>query len=172
MRRLTDLDDMDPEILFEVEQGLQERIARQITGQRRRAAGVSALAQILKSADQRVEHQLRASLLQHAPQVVQKLPAPARTHTFEDLASWDGPALRRLLAAADQQTITLALAGAQNSLVDHFLAHLPAPEADELRLAWKRLGPTPLSDIEAAQEQLASLADQLTVEGAHEPALA
>lgn len=142
MRRLADLDEMDVEILREVERGLKDRIVRQVRTQRRH----NALAEILEAADQHT--------------LPQPLPPPTPME-FDDLQRLSGAELRRLLAAADRETTVLALAGACPSFVDRILSELPTSEAESLQLAWRQLGPTPLSDIEAAQHELAALANPL-----------
>src|SRR6185312_12501837 len=50
LRRLTDLDETDPEIVREVERGLESKIIAQVRSERRRAAGLNAAAGILEAA--------------------------------------------------------------------------------------------------------------------------
>jgi flagellar motor switch protein FliG len=161
LRRLVDLEETDPEILREVEQGLEERIARHVQSQRRRVAGLSALVNILEAADPRLQQTLRNNLTHHAPQLAQLLPERSSLGTFDDLDRFDDATLARLLEAAGAQTTTLALAGAREPLVGRVLSLLPAEEAESLKLAWSQMGPTPLSDLEDAQEELLELARQV-----------
>ena len=172
MRRLADLEETDPAILREVEAWLQERLVRRIGTDRRRSAGLSALADILSAADAGHQQRLRASLSQHAPQLARLLPSPQVELCFDDLWFLDRAALRHLLNEADSQTVTLALAGARHSVVEWLLRQLSDQEAQDLRQAWKRLGPTPLSDIEQAQQDLVQLAIELGLSPREEHAAA
>ena len=172
MRRLVDLEEADPAVVREVERGLEERIARHVRTQRRRTAGLSALVSILESADSRLQGRLQANLSRHAPQLARLLPRQAAIHSFDELWRLDDESLGRLLDAADPQTTILALAGARGSLVERLLSQLPEHEADSLREAWRRLGPTPLSDIEQAQEEMVHVACQLGLAPDEAPVLA
>lgn len=171
MRRLVDLEEADPAILREVEQGLEDRIARHVRTERRRAAGLSALMNILEAADSRLQGQLQANLARHAPQLARLLPSHSLIHSFDDLCQLSDAALESLLDQADPQATILALAGARPSVVERLLSQLPPHEAESLRLAWQQLGPTPLSDIEAAQQELVQLARELGLSPDHQAAL-
>jgi flagellar motor switch protein FliG len=172
MRRLVDLEEADPAVVREVERGLEERIARHVRTQRRRTAGLSALVSILESADRRLQGRLHANLSRHAPQLARLLPRQAAIHSFDELWRLDDKSLVRLLDAADPQTTILALAGAPGSLVERLLSQLPEHEADSLREAWRQLGPTPLSDIEQAQEEMVHVAGQLELAPGEAPLFA
>lgn len=161
MRRLVDLEETDAAILREVELGLEQRIARHVQTQHRRAAGLSALMNILAAADSRLQGQLQANLARHAPQLARLLPTSSSFQCFDELLSLDDAALEQLFDEADRQTVVLALAGARELLVERLLTRLPLHEADALRQAWQQMGPTPLSDMEQAQDQLLQLAHDL-----------
>ena len=165
MRRLVDLDETDPEIIRELERGLESRISQHVRMERRRAAGLSAVVNILQAADRRLERQLLVNLSRHAPHLARQLPCTAPALTFEDLMHADGPTLATLMQACEPQVAMLALAGTRIEFVERVLAQLPAAEARRLRVAWQNLPPTPLSDVEAAQQELVRLAEQLDAEG-------
>jgi flagellar motor switch protein FliG len=172
IRRLVDLDETDPDILAEVEQGLETRIARHLQMQQRRTAGMKAVVNILAAAERDVERQILVNLARHAPELARQLPYSGPAFGFEDLALLDGATLGVLVRQADPEVTILALAGSHAQLVDRVLGSLPTVEAQELRDAWRHLGPTPLSDIEAAQQAIVELAEQLELEGRIELPLA
>lgn len=62
VRRLGDLDEADPEILREVERGLEKFISEQDRGRRRRAVGMETIAAILAAADNNTRHQILSGL--------------------------------------------------------------------------------------------------------------
>jgi flagellar motor switch protein FliG len=70
-------------------------------------------------------------------------------------------AIEALFEQAEPQSTILALAGAGQQVAGRWLALLPPHEAERLRRAWLQLGPTPLTDIEAAQQKLVELACEL-----------
>jgi flagellar motor switch protein FliG len=77
---------------------------------------------------------------------------------FDDLTQLDNRALARLLQAADPNVLTLALAGSREEFVDRICDQMPKRMAKSFRRELRRLGPTRLSDVEAAQRSIAQLA--------------
>jgi flagellar motor switch protein FliG len=97
-----------------------------------------------------------------------RLPArhPAPLVEFDDLLTLSDEALRRVFAAADPKVVMLALTGAPEPLLARILGQLPATDAATLRQRLNNPGAIRLSDIEAAQEQLAAVARRLAEQGA------
>ena len=91
---------------------------------------------------------------------------PAPLVEFEDFLALPDDSLRRIFAAADPQIVLLALTGAPESLVARIVRGLPNSQAATLRRRLNHPGAIRLSDIAAAQEQLAAVARCLAEEGA------
>jgi flagellar motor switch protein FliG len=64
------------------------------------------------------------------------------------------------LTQTDREIVTLALAGASEELMNRILRRLPRRQAKEFRKRLRDIGPTRLSDMLAAQQQLAQNARQ------------
>lgn len=167
VRRLVDLEEADPEILGEVERGLQSRLSEQVQMQRRRVAGLAAVAGILDACDHRVGTKILDNLNAFDRPLAEKLgPPPAEVEIdFADLAGLPDQSLAVTLRAADAELILLALVGATPVCVERFLSLVPEADARQVRHELTHLGPTRLSDVEEARERLAELARQLAVEG-------
>jgi len=90
---------------------------------------------------------------------------PAPLFEFDDLLTLSDEALRRVFAAAEPQVVMLALTGAPEPLLARILGQLPATDAATLRKRLNHPGAIRLSDIEAAQEQLAAVARHLAQHG-------
>jgi len=90
---------------------------------------------------------------------------PAPLVEFDDLLTLSDEALRRVFAAADPKVVMLALTGAPETLLARILGQLPATDAATLRKRLNHPGAIRLSDIEAAQEQLAAVARRLAEQG-------
>jgi flagellar motor switch protein FliG len=172
VRRLVNLDEADPEILREVEQSLESWLAEHVRGDRRRSAGMVALSNILQASEQRTQQEILANLARHDRQLaghlrMKQIPGKAapRRWTFEDVAELDNAALVTLLHRSDAETVVLSLAGAKDELIDRVVHQLPFGEGKTLRYALDNLGPTRLSDVERAQQNLADLASHLEQTG-------
>lgn len=164
MRRMLDQDEAHPEVLHEVGRGLQLRLAQQARKPNRRHAGVTVLAGILDAADDRSRDQILANLERHDRQLAGLLAKPAPPQLVE-LDELDDRDLVQVLREADPQVAVLALAGSSPSLVDRLLALFPPLAAQSLRQALQYLGPTPLSDLDRARDELLLLARRMTAAG-------
>jgi flagellar motor switch protein FliG len=166
VRRMVDLDETDPEILREVERGLESWLSEQVRGNRRRAAGLKALHNILGAANPRTKQHILANLARHEhPPVDNVVEAPRPARSFAELEQMNSTSLTVVLHHAPMELLVLALAGAGPEFAARVFDMFPTQEAAALRDALRNLGPTRLSDVEQAQQELAELAHQLEVRG-------
>ncbi len=100
-------------------------------------------------ATDRASRQLR-SLLQRQPS-----PPPLN---FDELVNFDDEALAGVLREVDPNVLALALAGSRDELTDRICGRMPKRVAREFRRRFGKLGPTRLSDVEAAQQSVARIA--------------
>jgi flagellar motor switch protein FliG len=77
---------------------------------------------------------------------------------FDDLIHLDSRALAAVLREADANVLALALAGSRDEMVDRICQQMPKQTARNFRRELRRLGPTRLSDVEAAQRAVARIA--------------
>ncbi|MBN2022566.1 MAG: hypothetical protein JW809_07200 [Pirellulales bacterium] len=167
VRRLVDLEETDPEVLHEVERGIEARLV-QLPLARRRAAGREAVHGILKAADRTVGRQILDNLVAHDPRLAhQFLPERPETNpiAFDDLAGFSGAALATIAETADPELLALALVGAPPILADRLLRQLPYHRSRDIHHQLGHLAPTRLSDVELARQALADLAFALSLEG-------
>lgn len=195
LQRLTDLDEMDPESLQEIERQLETWITRQERHTQARQAGLHAVARILQAADPHARQTLMANLRRRnghladrlassrtapaaplvssafdaqrptSPEREEHSAAPRLSISFAALAQLDDAALAAVLQAAEPELIVLALVGIDPQLLARFMRQLPAHEQLALRRDLQQLGPTRLSDVEAAQQELALVAQELIADG-------
>ncbi len=158
VRRLVDLEETAPEILREVEEALQSRLSQQVQMQRRRAAGLSAVANILQAADGRTGMQILDNLATHDQALAERLgPQPL---AFDDLADADSRVLAALVRSADRGLLLTALIGAAPDLVKRILGEVSPAEAQRVRGQLDHPGPLRLRDVEEARRQIARLAQR------------
>ncbi len=77
-----------------------------------------------------------------------------------ELEKVDDATLMAALTQTDRQVVILALAGASEELISRILRRLPRRQAKDFRKRLRDIGPTRLSDMLAAQQQLAQNARQ------------
>ncbi len=79
---------------------------------------------------------------------------------FDDLIHLDSRTLASILRQADANVLALALVGSRDELVDRICEQMPKRTARAFRRELRRLGPTRLSDVEAAQQAVAHIAER------------
>jgi flagellar M-ring protein FliF len=165
-RRLVNLDETDPEVLQQIERGLEDWLSDQEHSSRRRTAGMRALENILLAAGPDVHEQVLDNLARHDRQLAGQLaPLTTPTFSFEQLSDCDDAALARILRQADPQTLALALTDTDRKLVARAHRLLPVAQAARLRRDLERIKQPCINDVEHAQRQLADLAGDLELCG-------
>jgi flagellar motor switch protein FliG len=156
VHRLMDLEETAPEILREVEQALESRLSEQVQMQRRRVAGIAAVAGILAATDRRIGGRILDNLAAHDPSLAERL--GPRTIEFDDLIELDDAALAEVVRSAGRALMLPALVGAREELVARVLGQLPAGEAARFRRQLAAPGPLRLGDVDQARRDVARLA--------------
>jgi len=166
-RRVADLDETAPEVFRDIERGVEAWLCEREQTDRRRAAGMTALANILEAANPSTRQRVLAGLKDPGSGMTQRVdaPPPPPAASFADLEALDAPSLSAVLHHAERELLVLALAAARPEFVQRALETFSPTKAQLLRRALCNLGPTRLSDIEEAQQELARLARDLERRG-------
>jgi flagellar motor switch protein FliG len=165
IHRLVDLEETEPEILRAVEEALRSRLSQQVEMQRRRVAGLQAVAGILHATDGRVGMQILDNLASRDSKLAEKL--GPRTLKFDDLADLDESVLAAVYDEAGPELILPALFGAAPDLVTRFLAALPQIEARAIQNKLNHPEPIRLRDVEEARRQVARIASRMNYRVTH-----
>lgn len=162
LRRLVHLDEADPEIIRDVERGLESRLAKRFDPQPSRPSGLRLVNDILTATDPPTERKILANVVRRDPGLAELLDGPQPS--FAQLEHLSDAAWTQILRAADSQLVMLALVGASPALIQRILRDMPSRDAKSLGHALDHLGPTRLSDVDAAQCELVRLVRQLHYE--------
>lgn len=84
--------------------------------------------------------------------------SPPPTMPFDELLQVDKRTLAAVVREVDANILVLALAGSRDELVRYICSQLPRRVARSLRRELRQLGPTRLSDVEAAQQAVSRVA--------------
>jgi hypothetical protein len=138
----------------------------------RRDAGLTAVSGILQAAGARHTQVILAALRERDQSLASRLggdptpslPSQASTIaplSFDQVTHLDGDSMEDLLREAEPELVLLSLAGTTDVQFQRIVRRLPKAEARALRRRVDHLGPTRLSDVVAAQQELAALATRL-----------
>jgi flagellar motor switch protein FliG len=190
VERLSVLGEIDPTSVEVVERELANWMARQRASRSRDVRSTDTISAILAAADDSTRGRILANVGQHNRQLAERIapppvketsptklvatsvrqeqvlrrmvppPKPRPTMPFENLTQLDKTALSAVLRGVDAEVLVLALAGASDALIERIAVQMPRATAAVFRRRLLQLGPTRLSDVEAAQREVACVAAQ------------
>jgi flagellar motor switch protein FliG len=152
MQRLARLDETDVEVLADVEKTLEQRFRRRLQPEAGRFAGVGAVKGMLDDASPDQRRNLLSTIARQDPTLASRL--TRSTVTFADLTSLTDASLRTLCETAEHEALVVALAGGELDFTRRIASVLPRMRASRLQSAIDSLGPTRLSDVELAQDEI------------------
>ncbi|HPE49017.1 MAG TPA: FliG C-terminal domain-containing protein [Hyphomonas sp.] len=161
MHRLLNLGPVHPAAFSALEARLDLLVgARTEAGQR---GGHERVARIFDQLDARSGKTFLAALESAEPGAGEKV--RALMFTFDDLGSLDAAGLQTLLSAADRAALVIALKGARDDTANAFFGNMTRHAGNLLREEIAALGPVRRADVEAARQELVTLARTLVHRG-------
>ena len=153
VRRIASLDAPTGQVAGEIARGLAARMGIK-TAQGDAAGGISTAAQILHHVGYDGEQAVLDGLKDDEPALADSI--RRRLFEFEDIAALSPETVGRALAGLPSDDIAVALRTAGDEIRNKVLAGLAGEAAGQVRQAMDRIGPVRLSDVEAAQQRLAT----------------
>jgi flagellar motor switch protein FliG len=164
IKRIAGIDQTNAQVIEQVEHGLRQRLAA-VMGKTIRGGGggISAVAEILNSADRAVEEQILHDLEADAPDLADQIRRVQAI--FEDLLFAADQDIRQVIEQLDHDTISMALRTARSDLRQKVLWNLPSEQARLIEQELEQVTPASVSEIEAAQQRVAEVVHRLDSAG-------
>jgi flagellar motor switch protein FliG len=159
IRRIATMGQTNPEIIHEVEKGLEHRMASVMSQQFENAGGVGAVAEILNVIDRATERTLLEHLATDDPDLVEEI--RRLMFVFEDLAKFADKDIQTVLKNVENSQWATALKGASQELVDKIMRNMSARAAETLKEEMGYLGPVKRSAVEQMQQQVVDVIRRL-----------
>jgi len=159
IRRIAIMGQTSPEIIDEVERGLQNRMSSVMSQQYENAGGVEAVAGILNVIDRATERSLLENLAQEDPELVEEI--RRLMFVFDDVAKLSNRDIQTLLKNVESSQWAMALKGASEELRDKILSNMSKRASDLLREEMEYLGAVRLSNVEQVQQQIVDIVRRL-----------
>ncbi|MBN2022380.1 MAG: flagellar motor switch protein FliG [Pirellulales bacterium] len=163
IRRIATMGQTSPEIIHEVEKGLEHRMAAVMSQQFENAGGVASVAEILNVVDRATERTLLENLAQEDPDLVEEI--RRLMFVFEDITKFSDRDVQSVLKNVESSQWAMALKGASEELKDKILGNMSKRAADLLREEMDYLGPVRLSNVEQVQQQIVDIIRRLEDSG-------
>jgi flagellar motor switch protein FliG len=155
VRRIATMGRTNPEIIREVEKGLEKRMSSVMSQSFERAGGVEAVAEMLNVADRATERALLDSLSHEDPELVDEI--RRLMFVFEDIGRFTDKDIQTVLKNVETSQWALALKGASDTLKEKVLKNMSERASEMLREEMEYLGPAKRSAVEAKQQEIVDI---------------
>jgi flagellar motor switch protein FliG len=163
VRRIAKMGQTNPEIIREVEKGLERRMSSVMSQSFERAGGVEAVAEMLNVSDRNIERTLLDSLAQESQELVDEI--RRLMFVFEDFAKFTNKDVQTVLKNVETAQWAMALKGASDTLKEKVLSNMSERAAEMLREEMEYLGAVRRSAVEAKQQEIVDVIRRLEDEG-------
>jgi flagellar motor switch protein FliG len=163
VQRIAHMGQTSPDIIKEVEMGLERRMASVMSQSFENAGGVEAVAEILNVSERSTERQLLENLGHEDPDLVEEI--RRLMFVFEDINKFSNKDIQAVLKNVENSQWALALKGASQPLRDKIFANMSSRAADMLREEIQYLGAVKLSAVEAKQQEIVDVVRRLEDSG-------
>ncbi|MEH8015908.1 flagellar motor switch protein FliG [Rheinheimera muenzenbergensis] len=161
--RIANLEEVQPAALQELNEIMEKQFAGQAGTQTAKMGGLKAAADILNYMDTNIEGQLMDSIREHDEEMAQQI--QDLMFVFENLVDVDDRGIQTLLREIQQDVLMKALKGTDENLKEKILRNMSKRAAELLTDDLEAMGPVRVSDVEAAQKEILSIARRLSDAG-------
>jgi len=163
IKRIANMEQTNPEVIREVERGLESRLSSMLTQSMEKAGGVPTVAEILNLADRSTEKAIMDGLEAEDPDLVEEI--RRLMFVFEDIKMVDDKGIQAVLREIDNDELALALKTASQELKDKIFANMSERAAGLIKEDMEYMGPVRVSDVEAAQQRIVDVVRRLEEAG-------
>ena len=155
VKRMATMGQTNPEIIREVEAGLESRMSSVMDQSFRAAGGVESVASMLNVTDRSTGRALLDELGVDDPELVDEI--RRLMFVFDDIAKLGAKEIQEVLKNVEASKWALALKGATPELKDKVLGNMSQRAADMLSEEMEFLGAVKLSAVEDQQQQIVDI---------------
>lgn len=159
VKRIASMDQTNPEVIKEVEAGLENRLSDIVSQTFDKAGGVEAAAAILNLADRATEKGILESLETDDPDLVEQI--RRLMFVFEDILLVNDKGIQAVLKEVDNEELALALKTASDELKNKIFSNMSERAAQLINEDMEYMGPVRLSDVEGAQQKIVDIVRRL-----------
>jgi len=157
--RISNMEQTNPEVIREVERGLESRLSAIVSQTFEKTGGVETVAEILNLVDRATEKAIMEQLETQDPELVESI--RRLMFVFEDIMLVDDKGIQSVLKEVDNQDLSLALKTASEELKAKIFSNMSERAAALIREEMEYMGPVRLSDVEAAQQKIVDVVRRL-----------
>lgn len=159
VQRVAEMGQTSPEIIEEVERGLERRMSSVMSQSFENAGGVGAVAEMLNVSDRSTERALLENLSQDDPELVEEI--RRLMFVFEDLNKFNDKDIQLVLKNVENSQWALALKGASSELKEKVFGNMSQRAGEMLQEEMEFSGAVKLSVVEGKQQEIVDIVRRL-----------
>ncbi|MAE61549.1 MAG: flagellar motor switch protein FliG [Planctomycetaceae bacterium] len=163
VRRIANMEQTNPEVIREVEEGLEARLSSMLMQRFEKAGGVETIAEVLNLVDRTTERGIMDGLETDSPDLVEEI--RRLMFVFEDIGLVDERGIQAVLKEVDNDELSLSLRTASDELKQKIFRNMSERAAELIKEEMEFMGPVRLSDVEAAQQRVVDIVRRLEEAG-------
>jgi flagellar motor switch protein FliG len=163
VKRIANMEQTNPEVIKEVERGLEHRLSAMISQTFEKAGGVDTVAEMLNLADRATEKSIMEGLEAEDPDLVEQI--RRLMFVFEDIMAVNDKGIQSMLKEVDNDDLALALKTASQELKDKIFKNMSERASQLIKEDMEYMGPVRVSDVEAAQQKIVDVVRRLEESG-------
>ena len=157
--RIAHMENTNPEVIKEVEQGLEMRLSGVVSQTFQKVGGVESVAEMLNLADRSTEKAIMEALEAQDPDLVEEI--RRLMFIFEDIMLVNDKGIQLVLKEIENEDLALALKTASEELHEKIFRNMSERAAEMIREDMEYMGPVRVSDVEAAQQKIVDVVRRL-----------
>jgi flagellar motor switch protein FliG len=161
--RIATLEEVQPVALQELNEIMEKQFAGSASAQAAKMGGLKAAASIMNFLDTNIEGQLMDAIRESDEEMSQQI--QDLMFVFENLIDIDDRGIQTLLREVSGDLLMKALKGADDNLKDKIFKNMSKRAAQTLQEDLQTMGPLRISDVEAAQKEILTIARRLADNG-------
>jgi len=161
--RIAQMDQTSPDVIKEVERGLEKRLAGLVSERFERVGGIQSVAEILNLAGRATEKAILEGLEENEPGLVEDI--RRLMFVFEDIMRVNDKGIQAVLKEVENEELALALRTASEDLKDKIFKNMSERAAQIIKEEMEFMGPVRVADVEQAQQKIVDIVRRLEDSG-------
>ncbi len=161
--RIATLETVQPNALKELDDIMEKQLAGNSNVKSSTIGGIETAANVLNYVDGSIESEILEKISEIDPDLGQKI--QDKMFVFDNLVDVDDRGIQTLLREISTDSLLLALRGADAALKEKIFANMSRRAAEMLKDDLEAAAPAKLSDVEAAQKEILTVARRLDEAG-------
>ncbi len=157
--RIANMEQTNPEVIKEVERGLETRLSGIVSQKFQRVGGVDSVAEMLNLADRATEKAIMEALESEDPDLVEQI--RRLMFVFEDILQVDDRGIQKVLKEVDNNELALSLKTASEELKDKIFRNMSERATQLINEEMEFMGPVRVSEVEGAQQKIVDIVRRL-----------